>query len=195
MATIQFDSAEQRREASLFGMWVFLATELLFFGPLFFGYVHGRVTHHEAFVSGSHAMHFWLGTINTAILLTSSFTVALAVERAKRGSPLRPLLSLTAVLGVAFLCIKSFEYVSEYRDAVQAQGGEAMFYFLYYAMTGVHAVHLAIGIGLVCWLWLTARGRRPARHTSVEVTGLYWHFVDVVWVFLYPMFYLLERYR
>lgn len=208
MTTVQFDSAEERRASSLLGMWVFLATELLFFAPLFFGYLHGRLTDHEAFVSGSHHMHFWLGTINTGILLTSSLTMMLAVNAAQaRGRNengngngnernfFRVLLAATALLGIAFLCIKAYEYASELPEAARAEGGEAVFYFLYFAMTGLHALHLFIGIGLLTWLWLTER-RYGARHfMPVEVVGLYWHFVDIVWVFLYPMFYLLERYR
>jgi cytochrome c oxidase subunit III len=197
MPTIQFDDALERRESSLLGMWVFLATELLFFGPLFFGYVHGRLQAHEAFVSASHHMHFWLGTLNTALLLTSSFTMALAVHQAETGRSgiLRKLLAVTAVLGAAFLCVKGYEYASEWRNAAQAHGGESVFYFLYFAMTGLHAVHLAIGLGLLGWLWSTARRYGAAYHMPVEGVGLYWHFVDLIWIFLYPMFYLLERYR
>jgi cytochrome c oxidase subunit 3 len=175
-------------------MWAFLATEVLFFGPLFFGYVHGRLSAGEAFVSGSHHMHIVLGTLNTAILMTSSLTMALAVRSAKEGKAIRAWLVVTALLGLAFIGIKAFEYVSEWPEAVQAQGGEARFYFLYYAMTGLHALHLVIGSALVGWLAWQAKRFGAARYTPVEVTGLYWHFVDVVWVFLYPMFYLLERY-
>lgn len=197
MPTIQFDSALERRESSLLGMWVFLATELLFFGPLFFGYVHGRLQAHDAFVSASHHMHFWLGTINTGLLLTSSLTMALAVQRAEAGRTqvMKRLLAATALLGMAFLCIKGYEYASEWGEAAAAGGGEAQFYFLYFAMTGLHAVHLGIGIALLSWLWLTARRYGAAYHTPVEVVGLYWHFVDLMWIFLYPIFYLLERYR
>ena len=204
MATSQFDSADvtidpqrQRRESALLGIWAFLATELLFFGPLFFGYVHGRVYQHDAFVSGSHHMHIALGTLNTALLLTSSFTMALAVHAAQtsRVASLKRFLALTALLGAAFLGIKAFEYASELREAAKATGGEARFYFLYFATTGVHALHLAIGIGVVGWLWLRAKRFSAADHAPVEVSGLYWHFVDIVWVFLFPMFYLLEPYR
>ena len=194
MATVQFSSAAERRDASRLGMWVFLATEGLFFGPLFFGYVHARFVHHEAFVSASHDMHFWLGTANTAILLTSSLFMALAVERAREGRAIRNLLLLTALLGIAFLCIKGYEYGSEMKNVASATGGESVFYFLYFAMTGLHALHLTIGVALLAWLWRGAARYGPDYHTPVEVTGLYWHFVDVVWVFLYPMFYLLERY-
>lgn len=197
MPTIQFDSSLERREASLLGMWAFLATELLFFGPLFFGYVHARVSAPEAFASASHHMHIVLGTLNTAVLMTSSLTMALGVRAAETGRTRRSrsMLAITALFGVAFLGVKGYEYASEWSEATRAAGGEARFYFLYYAMTGLHAVHLTIGIGALTWLWLRARRFGAAWHTAVEVTGLYWHFVDIVWVFLYPMFYLLERYR
>ena len=195
MPTIQFDSTLERREAGMLGMWAFLATELLFFGPLFFGYVHGRLTSPEAFVSGSHHMHIVLGTLNTAILMTSSLTMALAVRAAQHGNTVvRRWLLLTMVLGAAFLGIKGSEYWMEASEVAKASGAELKFYFLYFAMTGLHAIHLTIGIGVVAWLWRHARRFGREYHAPVEVSGLYWHFVDVVWVFLYPMFYLLERY-
>src|SRR5437016_12452918 len=117
MPTVQFDSALERRESSLLGMWAFLVTEVMFFGPLFFGYVHGRVYQHDAFVSGSHHMHIALGTLNTALLLTSSFTMALAVHAAQtsRVASLKRFLALTALLGAAFLGIKAFESASALR--------------------------------------------------------------------------------
>lgn len=195
MPTTQFDSALERRDSALLGMWAFLATELMFFGPLFFGYVHARISASEAFVTGSHHMHIVLGTLNTAILMTSSLTMALGVRAAQDSRPVRIWLALTALFGLAFLGIKATEWVLEFPEAAAAAGGRARFYFLYYAMTGLHAVHLTIGIAIVAWLWLHAERYRAAYHAPVEVTGLYWHFVDIVWVFLYPMFYLLERYN
>jgi cytochrome c oxidase subunit 3 len=195
MSTVQFDSATERRESALLGMWAFLATEVLFFGPLFFGYVHGRLANPDAFVAGSHHMHIVLGTLNTAILMTSSLTMALAVRAAQTGKDLlRRYLALTALLGLAFLGVKGSEYWMEAKEVAEASGAELKFYFLYFAMTGLHALHLSIGIGVLAWLWRHARRFGPAYHAPVEVSGLYWHFVDVVWVFLYPMFYLLERY-
>ena len=177
-------------------MWAFLATELLFFGPLFFGYVHARIGAGDAFASASHHMHIVLGTLNTAILMTSSLTMALSVRASReRPSSLRIWLGLTALLGLAFLGVKTYEWVSEWSDATRATGGEARFYFLYYAMTGLHGIHLAIGVGVVAWLWRHARRFGREYHSPVEASGLYWHFVDVIWVFLYPMFYLLERWR
>src|SRR5207248_8334717 len=127
MTTSQFDSTLEQREAALLGMWVFLATEVLFFAPLFFGYVHGRVYQPEAFVAGSHHMHLVLGTLNTALLLTSSFTMALAVRSARTGKPraLARFLVYTALLGAAFLAVKGVEYSSEWSEAVKATGGEA----------------------------------------------------------------------
>src|SRR5919108_4781265 len=113
MATSQFDSALERREASLLGMWAFLATEVMFFGPLFFGYLHGRLYQPDAFVTGSHHMHIVLGTLNTAILMTSSLTMALAVRAAQTSRPARKWLVLTALLGLAFLSIKAVEWVLE----------------------------------------------------------------------------------
>jgi cytochrome c oxidase subunit 3 len=194
MTTSPFDNALERREASLLGMWAFLATEVMFFGPLFFGYVHGRLYQPEAFAGGSHQMHIVLGTLNTAILMTSSLTMVLAVRAAQASRPSRTWLGLTALLGLIFLGIKASEWVMEFSEAANAAGGEARFYFLYYAMTGLHAVHLTIGVGVVGWLWMHAKRYSAAYHMPVEVTGLYWHFVDIVWVFLYPMFYLLQRY-
>jgi cytochrome c oxidase subunit 3 len=190
MATIQLDSTLERRESSLFGMWAFLATEVLFFGPLFFGYVHERIGAPDAFVAASHHMHIVLGTLNTALLMTSSLTMALAVFAAKEGKPLRLWLVLTASLGLVFLAIKGGEWAMEASEAASASGPELTFYFLYYTMTGLHGLHLVIGLSILAWLAL-----RTATPSAVEVAGLYWHFVDLVWVFLYPMFYLLERYR
>ena len=196
MPTTQFDSRVERRDAALLGMWAFLATEAMLFGPLFLGYVHGRLTSPDAFVSGSHHMHVVLGTLNTAILMTSSLTMALSVRAAQRGRTrsLKTWLALTALLGLAFLGIKGSEYWMESSEAASASGAELTFYFLYFAMTGLHAIHLTIGVALVGWLWHRAPRFGPAWDSPVEVGGLYWHFVDIVWVFLYPMFYLLERY-
>ena len=195
MHTIQFDSVLERREAAMLGMWAFLVTEALFFGPLFFGYLHGRIAQHDAFVSGSHHMHVVLGTLNTAILMTSSLTMAFSVHAARSGKrSLRTFLLLTAILGAVFLGIKGSEYWMESSEVAKASGGELVFYFLYFAMTGLHAIHLTIGICILAWLWWHAKRFGREYHASVEVSGLYWHFVDIVWVFLYPMFYLIERY-
>src|SRR5204862_7134685 len=137
MPTAQFDSPLQQRSAALLGMWAFLATEVMFFGPLFFGYLHARAYQGEAFVQASHHTNLWLGTANTAILLTSSLTMALAVHESKANLRKRFLL-FTALLGLAFLCIKAVEYAAEWSEPA------SLFLFLYFAMTGLHAIHLAI---------------------------------------------------
>jgi cytochrome c oxidase subunit 3 len=127
MPTTQFDSTLERRESGLLGMWAFIATELMFFGPLFFGYVHARVSQHDAFASGSHHMHVALGTLNTALLLTSSLTMALSVQAAKNTehASLRRWLVVTALLGAGFLGVKGIEYGMEFGEAANAQGAQA----------------------------------------------------------------------
>ena len=194
MTTSPFDSALERREASLLGMWAFLATELMFFGPLFFGYVHARIAQGDAFVAGSHHMHIVLGTLNTAILMTSSLTMALAVRAARDTRPVRTWLALTALLGLVFLGIMASVWLMELGEAANASGGEARFYFLYFGMTGLHALHLTIGIGVACTFARRLRSHSPAAmRAKIEGGALYWHFVDAIWVVLFPLLYLLER--
>ncbi|MGD2075882.1 MAG: cytochrome c oxidase subunit 3 [Gammaproteobacteria bacterium] len=203
----QFSDAAQQHDAAALGMWVFLATEVLFFGVLFASYLISRLLNYEGFVLGSHHTDLLLGTLNTAILLTSSLTMAMAVRAAARGA--RPgttgWLLATLLLGGAFLAVKAVEYHQEYLEglvpvlAFDYQGADApgvtLFFYLYFVMTGLHALHLLIGIGVIATLVvLNARRRFSAGwHTPVELTGLYWHFVDVVWIFLYPLFYLVAR--
>jgi cytochrome c oxidase subunit 3 len=205
----QFETVEQQRHAATLGMWTFLATELMFFGGLFLAYLYGRVHMAEAFAEASHHTHVWIGTANTAVLLTSSLTMALSVRAASLGRQraLVWLLSCTASLGAAFLVLKGIEYGKEWQEGLvpslhflysgEHAHGVEVFYFLYFLMTGVHAVHLIIGIGLVGWLALRAKAAAfgAQYHSPVEMGGLYWHFVDCVWIFLYPLIYLLERYR
>ncbi len=205
-ASSPFDSAARQADAARLGIWVFIASELVFFGPLFMGYLYGRTHFPEAFADASRHTHLWLGTANTAILLTSSFFMALAVEARREGAVklARAALLVTAALGCAFLAIKGFEYYSEWREHLapgigflygepHARGAE-IFFYLYFALTGVHALHLTVGISVV--LVLAARTARAARRVAaehLEVAALYWHFVDAVWIFLYPMLYLLGR--
>lgn len=187
MHTIESSSG---RETATVGMWVFLASELMFFGPLFAGYLYGRTHYAVQFADASQHTRLWLGTANTALLLTSSLSMALAARAAAaRRSTLRWLLLLTGLLGAAFLCIKAVEYAGEWHES------PTLFLFLYFAMTGLHAVHLTVGIGLVWWAALRSGALFAPRDAPVELIGLYWHFVDVMWIFLFPMFYLLERYR
>jgi cytochrome c oxidase subunit 3 len=204
----QFDSAAQQEEAATLGIWVFLATELMFFGPLFFGYYYGRTHFPEGFAAASRHTEVMLGTINTAILLTSSMLMAIAVEARKANATrlATRMLLLVAALGIAFLVIKGTEYRHEWQEHLfpgagfffpehQHAGAARMFYFLYFGMTGLHALHLIIGIVmvLVFTLGLSRGARRFANTERIEVAALYWHFVDAVWIFLYPILYLVGR--
>ena len=202
----QFDDAAQQAEAASLGMWLFLATEMLFFGVLFFAYGVARVRYPDAFAAASRHTNLLLGTMNTAVLLTSSFTMALAVQTAQarrlRASAL--LLVLTAALGLAFAGIKLTEYALDYRGHLvpvldfafeprYAQGA-LMFFWLYFATTGLHLVHLSIGVAIaIVFAWRCARRSGTRLPEQVETAGLYWHFVDLVWIFLYPCLYLVSR--
>jgi cytochrome c oxidase subunit III len=207
----QFDDVEQQFEASRLGMWIFLATEVLFFGGLFTGYAYYRTAYPEAFAVGSSHLHVVLGTTNTALLLLSSFTVVSAVHFAQlnRRMAVVGLLAATFVLGAAFLGIKAVEYAEEIsarhvpgenfsldeaRTANVDPRHVELFFSFYFGMTGLHAAHMIIGLAAVATLAvLTYKGRFHAEYyTPIEITGLYWHFVDIVWVFLFPLLYLIR---
>lgn len=204
-----FRDLEQQRDASTLGMWIFLATEVMFFGVLFMGYTAYRVVYYESFAAASHHLKLLLGGINTVVLLSSSLTMALAVHAAQlgRSKALVGFLLVTMLLGAVFLGIKAVEYYAEYEELLVPglnfaysgpnPGQVEIFFLLYFFMTGLHAFHLVVGIGLVGSIALLAwRGRyTPAYHTPVELTGLYWHFVDVIWVFLFPLLYLIDVHR
>jgi cytochrome c oxidase subunit 3 len=202
-----FDDAAQQHEASWLGMWVFLATEVMFFGGMFLGYTIYRASYPQAFASASNHLDIWLGSINTAVLICSSFTMALAVRNAQIGQnrPMIIFLILTMVLGLVFLGIKFSEYYVKFEEHFVpglefsfegpfASAAEIFFSF-YFAMTGMHALHMIIGFGLLTTLVVkAARGRFSSNyHTPVELVGLYWHFVDIVWIFLFPLLYLVGR--
>ena len=202
-----FDNLAQQGEASTLGMWVFLVTEVLFFGGLFLVYLVYRSTYPEAFIAGSHELDVLLGGINTAALITSSLTMALAVHAAQTGHrrTLMIFLVVTMVLGAAFLGIKSVEYYHKFVEHhVPGPGFQfekeyvrhaQLFFSLYFVMTGLHALHMIIGLGIMTWmLWWSWRGIITAEYYSpIEISGLYWHFVDIVWIFLFPLLYLLGR--
>lgn len=203
----QFDDLEQQSEAATLGMWAFLVTEVLFFGGLFLGYVVYRSSYPEAFASGSHHLDVALGAVNTAVLIGSSLTMALAVHAAQVGRRKELVLFLlgTILLGAVFLGIKGVEYAHKFAEhlvpgpsfvftgphAHQAQ----LFFSFYFAMTGLHAAHMVIGIGVLAVLTVMAWGGRfsAAYYAPVEISGLYWHFVDIVWIFLFPLLYLIGR--
>ena len=202
----QFEDMAQQREAATLGMWAFLITEVLFFGGLFTAYIVFRTQFPDAFARASDQLDIVLGGINTAILLGSSLTMALAVHAAQEGKRAATLrfLGVTGLLGLAFLVIKGFEYAHKFGHnlfpgaSFVYHGPEPdhaqLFFILYFMMTGVHAAHMIVGILLLCVIaWMTARGRFSAEyHSPVENFGLYWHFVDIVWIFLYPLLYLID---
>jgi cytochrome c oxidase subunit III len=201
-----FADLEQQQEANLLGMWTFLATEVLFFGGLFAAYLIFRTLYPAAFVEGSHHLDVVLGTINTAILLTSSLTIVLAVRDVQGGEQRRAALLLiaTLALGVVFLGIKGYEYYHKFEEGLipgvnfaleTANAGPViLFFFLYFVMTGLHAIHMIIGIGVLAYMaWQTRRGAYQADYMPVEMLALYWHFVDIVWIFLFPLLYLVSR--
>jgi cytochrome c oxidase subunit 3 len=196
-----YDDLEQQQESATLGMWAFLATEVLWFGALFTGYAVYRFQHPAGFSAGSAKLDVLLGTINTAVLLTSSLTVALAVFAAKVGRPRMGqfMVLATMVLGVAFLCIKGYEYWHKWHEGhvpghgfTMTEPGSELFFSFYFVMTGMHATHMIVGLGLFTMtLLLWRRGRITAEKPIViEMVGLFWHFVDVVWIYLFPLFYL-----
>jgi cytochrome c oxidase subunit 3 len=207
MLAHQFDDVEQQREASTLGMWVFLTTEVLFFGALFLGYAIYRSTYTEAFVEASRHLDITLGAVNTAVLLCSSLTMAMAVHEAQAGhqKALIRFLGLTMLLGAAFLAIKFYEYYVKAHEGLipgmhftwtgKTPAQASLFFLFYFIMTGMHAVHMIVGLALMTLLIvLTKKGKfTPLYNTPVELSGLYWHFVDIVWVFLFPLLYLVDR--
>jgi cytochrome c oxidase subunit 3 len=218
-----FETQEQQREAGTFGMWLFLLTEIMFFGGLFFAYLLYRNWYNPAFVAASNQLSIPLGTANTAILITSGFFMALGVWAAevRKKTLLVVYLILTTVFGVAFLGVKYFEYKEKWekhhipgasfdvREFVNPHAygikeeplapdmaqKTQVFFFLYFAMTGMHALHMIIGVVLLFWLIRRAnRGDFSSGYVApIENFGLYWHFVDIVWIFLFPLLYLINR--
>jgi cytochrome c oxidase subunit 3 len=202
----QFETIEQQQETSTLGMWAFLVTEVMFFGGLFAAYTVYRYLYPHAFAAASQELSYKIGAINTAVLICSSLTMALAVRAAQlshRRSQVVFLL-LTIVLGATFLGIKAVEYhdkfVNHHVPGANFQFKEPyardaqIFFSLYFAMTGMHAVHMIIGIGMLATLTVLAgRGRFSSQYyTPVELGGLYWHFVDIVWIYLFPLLYLIR---
>ncbi len=222
-----FVSMAQQKDSASFGMWLFLLTEIMFFGGMFTAYLIYRNWYYPAFVAGSHTLSIVLGTTNTAVLITSSFTMAMGVwcaETRRRGGLILSLI-LTLVLGLAFLGIKSVEYHEKWVqhhvpglrfDAMtfvhpKAEPGQPVepglpldmaqhtevYFSLYFAMTGMHALHMIIGMGLLIYMLIRAiRGAYDNGNIAfIENFGLYWHFVDIVWIFLFPLLYLISRHQ
>jgi len=217
-----FETAEQQREAASFGMWLFLLTEIMFFGGLFFAYLLYRNWYYDAFVSASNSISLPMGLTNTIVLISSSFTMAMGVYSAemKNKKALQMWLLITVFLGFAFLGIKTGEYYDKFAehhvpgasfdiaDFVHPAAGSGekpltvdmanktqIYFSLYFAMTGVHALHMVIGIAiLIVLLWKSRSGLYSSGYVQpIENFGLYWHFVDIVWIFLFPFLYLINR--
>lgn len=205
-----FADMGQQHEAASLGMWLFLVTEIMFFGGMFCAYLVYRVAYYNAWVAGSQQMEIKLGALNTAVLICSSLTMVLAVHAAKIGKKnlVVIFLLLTIVLGLAFLGVKAVEYRNHwlhhevpgpyfhFEHTGNFDPRHVMIFFsLYFAMTGMHAFHMIIGVGLLSWLTIrTLRGDFTENYNSpVEMTGLYWHFVDVVWIYLFPLLYLISH--
>jgi cytochrome c oxidase subunit 3 len=202
-----FEDLEQQFESSTLGMWVFLAQEVLFFGGLFAGYLVYRLKYPDAFHAGSHELDIALGAFNTAVLIFSSLTMALAVYWGQHGDKKRIIrwLSMTILLGLIFLGVKAVEYYAKWEHHLlpgvgfqfpgPLEGQVRIFYSFYFAMTGMHALHMVVGITIIIFLILQAKkGRYTAEYSSpIEIFGLYWHFVDIVWIFLFPLLYLIGR--
>ena len=206
-----FATAEQQMDASTLGMWTFLITEVLFFGGMFGAYAVYRAMYPDAFASTSRYMDLALGGTNTAVLICSSLTMALSVRAAQlsKRRDLMLFLVLTMIFGAIFLGVKAVEYHSKwvehlvpgfnfrYDEAPQFAHNAQILFFLYFAMTGMHAIHMIVGLGLLTYLLIQAQRRVFSANyfAPVEMIGLYWHFVDVVWIFLFPLLYLIGQNR
>jgi cytochrome c oxidase subunit 3 len=225
----QFDTYEQQKESATLGMWLFLVTEVLFFGGLFLAYTIYRWSFPGSFAAASRTLNVTLGTVNTAVLIGSSLTMALAVRAAQmgKGKLCTAFLGATIALGSVFLGIKAIEYADKFKEhhvpgpSFHFEESEAapkedperpapvhepnaraatgaphaqMFFNLYFAMTGLHAFHMVIGVGIILFTMVMAwRGAyTPENHNFVEGVGLYWHFVDLIWIFLFPLFYIIH---
>lgn len=206
-----FEDLEQQREAETMGMWLFLATEILIFGSIITGYTIYRIRYPREFEAASAHLNVLIGSLNTIVLLSSSLTMVLSVHatRVGRQKMLMTCLMLTILLGATFLGLKTLEYYRDYEEFLvpglrfrpsewtelippaNPRHVELMLVF-YYIMTGLHAVHMLVGMGLLGWLVLRASQGMltPVRYMAIELIGLYWHFVDIVWIFLLPLLYL-----
>jgi cytochrome c oxidase subunit 3 len=205
----QFDTEVQQKEASTLGMWIFLITEIMFFGGMFAAYTIYRSAYSTVFAIASSSLNVTVGAINTCVLLLSSFTMVMAVRAGQLGQRkmIIVFLILTLVFGCVFLGVKAYEWTEKYEEhhmpgqaafhleGTPLQGPAKIFFSLYFAMTGLHALHMVVGVGLLSVIiWQTRQGKFSADYyTPIDISGLYWHFVDVVWIFLYPLLYLIDR--
>ncbi|HET6528767.1 MAG TPA: cytochrome c oxidase subunit 3 family protein [Balneolaceae bacterium] len=201
-----FVDAEQQFDSAKMGMWVFLVTEILFFGGLFAAYIVYRAWYPDLFVEASIELNTVLGTINTLVLIGSSFTVAMAIRAAQLNQQKKIVINLaiTIFLACVFMVIKYFEWTHKFHLGIYPgqfytfegipHPKASVFFSLYFLMTGLHGIHVLVGIGLMIWLLKrTFNGEFSSKYfTPIEITGLYWHLVDIIWIFLFPLFYLIE---
>lgn len=201
-----FLSAEHEFESAKQGMWLFMVTEVLMFGGLFVAYAMFRGMYPEAFHEAHHHLNTTMGAINTIVLIGSSYTMALGVaaaQRGDRGAIIRNL-AITILLACAFMVIKYFEYTHKFHEGIFPAGfftfkefthpQVPIFFSIYFTMTGLHGIHVLIGIGLIAWIMKRAAKNEfgPGYYTPVELVGFYWHFVDLVWIYLFPLMYLIS---
>jgi len=213
-----FDNPGQQESSAKLGMWLFLATEILMFSGLFLAYFYMRALYPEMVLEYHFELDKWLGALNTVFLITSSLTMALGVRAVQVGNQRQAGLMILATIGfaLAFMVVKYFEYASKveagllpgdefYAHVIQTPdgtfvqeggwfGGPQLFFGIYFVMTGLHGLHVLVGIGLLVWIYLgIVKGRFHARYfTPVENVGLYWHIVDLIWIFLFPLLYLVK---
>lgn len=208
---VQFDTEAQQKDASTLGMWLFLITEIMFFGGMFAVYTVYRNWYPHVFAVASSSLNEVIGALNTGVLLLSSFTMVMAVRAGQLGqrNAIVMFLILTLLFGGIFLGVKAYEWNEKFEEhhipgqaafhlegvAPGDQGHAQLFFSIYFAMTGLHALHMVIGVGILLTLIVQARrGKFSASYyTPVDVAGLYWHFVDVIWIFLFPLLYLIDR--
>lgn len=204
-----FATMEQQFDTAKLGMWLFIATEILLFGGLFVGFGMMQNRYPREFVEAHEHLVRWQGALNTVVLLISSFTMVLAVESAKTNKRAKTVgfLALTIVCACIFLVVKYFEYSHKFEegwlpgkyyhaagDAIQGSHGYATFFSFYFMMTGLHGIHIVVGIGILTWILLRAKKGEFSNtyYTPVELVGLYWHVVDMIWIYLFPLYYLIQ---
>jgi len=201
-----FADADQQMDSAKLGMWIFLLTEVLLFGGLFCAYAVYRAWYPETFVNAHKELNVWLGATNTVVLITSSLTMALAIRSMQLGKKDLTLMHLWLTLGLAgtFLVIKYFEYAHKFHvgqlpgkyyffEGIEGTNPH-VFFSVYFLMTGLHGFHVLVGMGVITWMILRTRKNEfsSAYYTPIEMTGLYWHLVDLIWIFLFPLLYLIS---
>lgn len=202
----QFDSMEQQKSSATLGMWLFLATEIMFFGGFFMAYIVYRLLYPAGFQAASEQLDVWLATVNTVFLLSSSFFVALAVHAGQLGhsKKIALYLGLTMLMALLFLGFKAYEYHHEYVEMLipglnftfpaPHEKSAMIFFSLYFGMTGMHALHMIIGVAIMIVLIIMSLKNKfnAEYHNPIEIFGLYWHFVDIVWLFIWPLLYMIS---